>query len=117
MPKDLRMKCNHAILQSQHRGAHFRVREESLQEKTNNGGIADRLLRHAWAERTKERSSGLALRPGFFNRRLKLGELHFAEREEDVLFTGEIVEESSLAEIGGIGDVFDGGFLKAFAGE
>jgi hypothetical protein len=34
-----------------------------------------------------------------------------------VLFAGEIIEESAFAEISGVGDVFDGGFGKALAGE
>jgi len=43
--------------------------------------------------------------------------LHFAEGEEDVFLAGEIIEERALAEIGGVGDVFDGGFGEALAGE
>jgi hypothetical protein len=40
--------------------------------------------------------------------------LHFGEAEQDVFFGGEVVEESSFAEVGGLGDVFNGSFGIAF---
>ena len=43
----------------------------------------------------------------------KLGELHFAEGHQDVFFAGEVVEEGAFADIGGFGDVFDGGFGRS----
>jgi NAD(P)H-hydrate repair Nnr-like enzyme with NAD(P)H-hydrate dehydratase domain len=40
--------------------------------------------------------------------------LHLAKGDEDVFFAGEIVEECALAHVGGIGDVLNGRFRKAF---
>jgi hypothetical protein len=48
---------------------------------------------------------------------LQFGELHFAKSEEDMVLAGEIIKESSFADVGGVGDVFNGGFGETFFGE
>ena len=44
-------------------------------------------------------------------------ELHFREGQEEMVFAGEIVEEGAFADVGGVGDVFDGGIGEAALGE
>ncbi len=66
---------------------------------------------------TQEDPRGLVLCPSLIRSRAQLAKLHFAEGEEDVFLAGEIIEESAFAEVGGVGDVFDGGFGEAFARE
>ena len=55
--------------------------------------------------------------PRFFDGKSERGELHFGKGQEDVLFTGKIVEEGSFAHVGGVGDVFHGGLGKALLGK
>jgi hypothetical protein len=40
---------------------------------------------------------------------LQLGELHFTEGDKDMFLAGKIVEEGTLGNVGGVGDVLDGG--------
>src|SRR6266403_4806816 len=48
---------------------------------------------------------------------LELGELHFAEGQENVVFAGKMIEERAFADVGDVGDVLDGGFHEAFFSE
>jgi hypothetical protein len=48
---------------------------------------------------------------------LELGELHFAEGQENVIFAGEVIEERAFADVGDVGYVFDGGFHEALFSE
>ena len=59
----------------------------------------------------------LVLPARFIGGRTQLAELHFAKSEEDVVLAGEIIEKGAFADVGGIGDVFDGGFGKTFPGK
>jgi hypothetical protein len=43
--------------------------------------------------------------------------LHVAEGDQEMFFAGKIIEESTFADVGGFGDVFDSGFGEAFLGE
>src|SRR5882762_6213486 len=48
---------------------------------------------------------------------LELGELHFAEGQQDMVFAGKMVEERALADVGDVGNVFNGGFGEALFSE
>src|SRR5258707_492674 len=112
-----RVDGNDPRLQIHHRFADRRVGKKRLQKNSDDRGIANRLLRHTRAERTQENPRGFILCARFICSGTQLAKLHFGKGEEDVFFAGEIIEESALAEIGGVGDVFDGSFRKAFARE
>jgi hypothetical protein len=43
--------------------------------------------------------------------------LHFSERQQDVVFAGEIIEKGALADVSGISDVLDSRFCESLLGE
>ena len=45
---------------------------------------------------------------------LKLGDLHVAESNQDMIFTWEMIEEGALPHVSGVGDVGDGRFGETF---
>ena len=49
--------------------------------------------------------------------RSMIGHALLAERGQHVFLRGEIIEEGSLADVGGFGDVLNGGFLIPALGE
>src|SRR5260370_5539323 len=106
-----------ARLQIHHGFADRRVGKKRLQKNSDDRGIANRLLRHTRAERTQENPRGFILCARFIGSGTQLSKLHFGKGQEDVFFSGGIIEESALAEIGGVGYVFDGSFRKAFSRE
>jgi hypothetical protein len=48
-----------------------------------------------------------------FNDGLQLGELHFRERQQDMVFAGEVIEKRAFANVSGISDVFYGSVREA----
>jgi hypothetical protein len=48
---------------------------------------------------------------------LQPGDLHIAERDQNVFFGGEIVKKGALSNVRRVGDVLDGSFRKPFIRE
>src|SRR5260370_42690782 len=48
---------------------------------------------------------------------LELGELHFAEGQQDVILAWKVIEKCAFADVGDVSYVFDGGFREALFGE
>src|ERR1700739_3494067 len=111
------MQRKNALLQIEHGFADRGAGEIGLENRADDGGIARRLLGHELAEGTEKIGHGFAGAASLLDGGLKLVELHFTKGKEDMFLARKIVEEGALAEIGGIGDVLDGGFGEAFLGE
>ena len=97
--------------------AHRRAGQIGEKQGADHGGVAARLFGHTNAESAKKLRDGFAGGAQIFDDGLQLGELHFSEGQEEVVFAGEIIEEGALADVGGVGDVFDGGVGEAALGE
>ena len=106
-----------ASLVAPHGFADSSAREVGEQHGANDGGIAARLLRHANGKSAKELGERLGGGAQMFNDGLQFGELHVGKGQKQVIFAREIVEEGAFAEIGGVGDVFDGGVGEAALGK
>lgn len=100
-----------------HDFAHRTAGKVGLQQGTNDGGIARGFRGHSEAEVAQERGHGLVTLHNAIDGDLQLGDLHVAKGDQEMFLAGKIVEESAFADVGGFGDVFDGGFGKAFLGE
>src|SRR5579863_570845 len=61
--------------------------------------------------------SGLFAGPRSFDESLQLAELHIAERDQNVFFAWEIIEERALADVSRVCNVLDGSFREAFFGK
>lgn len=97
--------------------AHRRAGQIGQKEGADHGGVAAWLFGHTNAESAKKLWERFAGGAQIFNDGLQLGELHFSEGQEEVVFAGEIIKEGALADVGGVGDVFDGSVGEAALGE
>jgi len=68
--------------------------------RTQHARRSARSRRHCW----------LAREAGQFDGCFQLGELHFSERQQDMVFAREIIEKSAFTDVGGLRDVLDSRF-------
>src|SRR5271154_5237791 len=100
-----------------HDFAHRRSGKGGLQQSANDRRIARRLRGHVKPEGAQERGHGLPTLRHAIHRGLQLGDLHVAKRYEEVVLAREVIEKGAFADVGGLGNVFDGGFREAFQRE
>jgi hypothetical protein len=55
--------------------------------------------------------------PSAFDDRFQLAQLHFGERQQDVIFARKVVEKCAFTNIGGVSDVFHRGIGEAILSE
>src|ERR1700682_2535059 len=106
-----------AIVVGAHGFPYRTAREVSLKNSAHNGGVSCWLRGHAHAQPTQEGGHGFLCSAGVVDSSLQFAELHICKSDEDMVFGGEIIEESAFADVRGIGDVLYGGFRETFLGE
>ncbi len=92
-------------------------RKISLKKRTNDGGVACRLLGHADTEGAEELRHRLVCLASHLDGRFQFAELHLSERQENVVLARKIIEECAFANVSSLSDVFHGGFKESFLGE
>src|SRR6266404_6457919 len=106
-----------ASLQVHHGLANRGRRKIGLQKRADDGGVARGLLRHADAKGAEELRHRLVRLAGHLDGRFQFAELHFPERQKDVVLARKIIEKSALAYVSSFGDVLDSSFKESLLGE
>src|SRR5438105_3243794 len=113
----LSMQRMDASLQVHHGLANRSRRKICLQKRANDCRISGGLLRHADAQGAEELRHGLVCLACHLDGCFQFAELHFSERQKDVVLAWEIIKKCAFAYISSLGDVLDGGFQESFLGE
>src|SRR6266851_2109383 len=101
-----------APLQVHHRRTNRSCRKIGLEKRSDDGGVASGLLGHANTERTEEFGHRFARAASRLDGCFQFAELHFSERQKDVVLAREIIEKGAFTDVSGFGDVLDGSFRK-----
>ena len=106
-----------ASLEVEHGLANLGIGKKGLKKDANDIRIAHWFLCHERGKRAHELGHGHGRTASFIDGETELSELHFGKGQENVVLAREIVEESTFAQVGGVGDVFNRGFGKTLLGE